>query len=196
MGSGGMIVMDEDTCMVDIARYFIDFLCDESCGKCMPCREGLERMREILIDITEGRGRKEDIELLEGLGTTMVNASLCALGGTAPNPVLSTLRYFQDEYRAHIEEKRCPAFVCKALVSYYIEPSKCQACLICLRNCPAEAIEGAKNQIHIIHQEKCTKCGTCFELCPPRFGAVKRISGEPVPASPSSEERILVRGKK
>jgi len=196
MGSGGMIVMDEDTCMVDVARYFIDFLCDESCGKCMPCREGLERMREILIDITEGRGRKEDIELLEGLGKTMVNASLCALGGTAPNPVLSTLRYFQNEYRAHIEEKRCPAFVCKALVSYYIEPSQCQACLICLRNCPAEAIEGDKNQIHIIHQEKCTKCSTCFELCPPRFGAVKRISGKPVPAPPSSEERVLVQGKK
>ena len=196
MGSGGMIVMDEDTCMVDVARYFIDFLCDESCGKCIACREGLRRMREILIDITEGRGRGEDIELLEGLGKMMINASLCALGGTAPNPVLSTLRYFRDEYIAHIEEKRCPAFVCRAFVSYYIDPTKCQACLICLRNCPAEAIEGGKNQIHVINQEKCTKCGTCFEVCPIRFGAVKRISGEPVPPPPPLEERVVARKRK
>ncbi|MFB0556297.1 MAG: NADH-ubiquinone oxidoreductase-F iron-sulfur binding region domain-containing protein [Dehalococcoidia bacterium] len=196
MGSGGLIVMDEDTCMVDVARYFIDFLCDESCGKCVPCREGLRRMREILIDITEGRGRKEDIELLEGLGKMVAKASLCALGGTAPNPVLSTLRYFRDEYIAHIEEKRCPAFVCRALISYYIDPSKCQACLICLRNCPAEAIEGGKNQIHVVNQGKCTKCGTCFEVCPPGFGAVKRISGEPLPPLPPPRERVLVREKK
>lgn len=196
MGSGGMIVMDQGTCMVDVARYFIDFLCDESCGKCIPCREGLKRMKEILIDITEGRGRKEDIELLKGLGKMMVNASLCALGGTAPNAVMTTLRYFRDEYIAHIEEKRCPAFVCKALVSYYIDSSKCQACLICLKNCPAGAIEGGKNQIHVINQEKCTKCGTCFEVCPSRFGAVKKISGEPVPPAPSLEERVLVRQKK
>ena len=196
MGSGGMIVMDEDTCMVDLARYFIDFLCDESCGKCVPCREGLRRMREILNDIVEGRGREGDIELLEGLGRMMVNASLCALGSTAPNPVMTTLRYFRDEYVAHIEKNRCPAFVCKSLVSYYIDPSKCQACLICLRNCPAEAIEGGKNQIHVIDQEKCTKCGTCFEVCPPRFGAVKRISGEPLPPPSPLEARALVREKK
>ena len=196
MGSGGMIVMDESTCMVDIARYFIDFLCDESCGKCVPCREGLKRMREILTDIVEGRGEEEYIELLEGLGKTMTNAALCALGRTAPNPVMSTLRYFADEYRAHIQEKRCPALACKALVSYYIDPSKCQACMICLRNCPADAIEGGRNQIHVIAQEQCTKCGTCFEVCPSRFGAVKKISGEPVPPSPPPEDRVLVRERK
>jgi len=196
MGSGGMIVMDEDTCVVDVARYFVDFLCDESCGKCIPCREGLMHMREILNDIVEGKGKKEDIQLLEELSRVMAKASLCALGTTAPNPVSTTIRYFEDEYRAHIEGKRCPALVCKELVSYYIDPNKCQACLICLRNCPAEAIIGAKNQIHVIDQAKCTKCGTCLDLCPSRFGAVKKISGEPVPAPPPEEERVLVRGKK
>ncbi len=196
MGSGGMIVMDEDTCMVDLARYFIDFLCDESCGKCVPCREGLRRMKEILDNIVEGRGREGDIEVLERLGNMMSNASLCALGKTAPNPVMTTLRYFRDEYMEHIENKRCPAFACKALVSYYIDPSKCQACLICSRNCPAQAIEGGKNQIHVINQEKCTKCGTCFEICPPQFGAVRRISGEPVPPPPPLEARVLIREKK
>jgi NADP-reducing hydrogenase subunit HndC len=195
MGSGGMIVMDEETCVVDVARYFVDFLCDESCGKCVPCREGLERMREVLDDIVQGKGKKEDVELLEELSRVMTKASLCALGTTAPNPVLTTLRYFGDEYRAHIEEKRCPAFVCKELVSYYIDPSKCQACLICLRNCPAEAISGGKNQIHVIDQSKCTKCGTCFDMCPPRFQAVIRISGEPVPPPLPEEQRVLARGK-
>lgn len=196
MGSGGMIVMDEDTCVVDVARYFIDFLCDESCGKCIPCREGLKRMREILNDVVEGKGKEGDIEVLEELSRVMVKASLCALGRTAPNPVLTTIRYFRDEYRAHIEEKRCPAFVCKNLVSYYIDPSKCQACMVCLKNCPAEAISGGKNQIHVIDQSKCIKCGICFDVCPPRFQAVSRISGEPVPAPPSEEERILVREAK
>ena len=196
MGSGGMIVMDEDTCVVDMARYFIDFLCDESCGKCIPCREGLKRMREVLNDIVKGEGKKEDIELLEELSRVMSKASLCALGTTATNPVSTTIRYFGDEYRAHIEEKRCPAFVCKELVSYYIEPSKCQACLICLRNCPVEAISGGKNQIHVIEQSKCTKCGTCFDVCPPRFQAVVRSSGEPVPPPLPEEQRVLVRGKK
>ena len=196
MGSGGMIVMDEDTCVVDVARYFIDFLCDESCGKCIPCREGLLHMREILDDIVAGKGREEDIELLEETSQVMTDVSLCALGTTAPNPVATTIRYFRDEYQAHIEEKRCPALVCKELVSYYIEPSKCQACLICLRECPAEAIIGARNQIHVIDQTKCTKCGTCFDVCPARFGAVKKISGEPVPASPPEDERVLQRGKK
>ncbi len=196
MGSGGMIVMDEDTCVVDVARYFVDFLCDESCGKCIPCREGLMRMREILNDIVGGKGREGDIELLEEISQVMANASLCALGTTAPNPVLTTIRCFRDEYRAHIEGKRCPALVCKELVSYYIDPNKCQACLICLRNCPVEAISGAKNQIHVIDQAKCIKCDTCFEVCPPRFGAVKKISGQPVPALPTEEDRVLVRGKK
>jgi NADP-reducing hydrogenase subunit HndC len=196
MGSGGMIVMDEDTCMVDVAKYFLDFLADESCGKCVPCREGIRRMLEILTDITAGRGQEGDIELLEELAGVVRDVSLCALGGTAPNPVLSTLRYFRDEYEAHIKEKRCPAYVCKALVSYYIEPDKCKACMICLRNCPAEAISGAKDQIHVIDQSKCTKCGTCFDVCPPRFGAVKRLSGEPVPAAPTAKERVVARTKR
>jgi len=196
MGSGGMIVMDEDTCVVDVARYFVDFLCDESCGKCIPCREGLRHMREILNDIVAGKGKKGDVELLEELSRVMVKVSLCALGQTAPNPVLTTISYFKDEYQAHIEGKRCPALVCKELVSYYIDPNKCQACLICLRDCPEEAIIGAKNQIHVIDQAKCTKCGTCLDVCPPRFDAIKKISGEPVPAPPPEEKRVLVRGKK
>ncbi|MEW6547717.1 MAG: NADH-quinone oxidoreductase subunit NuoF [Bacillota bacterium] len=183
MGSGGMIVMDEDSCMVEVARYFTDFLCDESCGKCLPCREGLRRMREILTDITEGRGQEGDVELLEELAGTVAGTSLCALGKTAPNPVLTTLRYFRDEYEAHIREKRCPAFACKALTSYYIDPQKCKACMICLRNCPAEAISGGKGQVHVIDQARCTRCGTCYDVCPSRFGAVTRVSGQPVPAT-------------
>ena len=195
MGSGGMIVMDEDTCMVDVAKYFIDFLCDESCGKCIPCREGLRQMLEILEDITEGRGTEEDIKLLEEMAPVIAETSLCALGKTAPNPVLTTLRYFRDEYEAHVREKRCPAYVCKALTSYYIDPEKCQACMICLRNCPADAISGGKNQIHVIDQDKCTKCGSCFDVCPTKFGAVTRISGEPVPEPPPEKKRELVRTK-
>jgi NADH-quinone oxidoreductase subunit F len=196
MGSGGMIVMDEDTCMVDVAKYFLVFLADESCGKCVPCREGIKRMLEILTDITEGSGKEGDIELLEELAKVVKDISLCALGGSAPNPVLSTLRYFRDEYEAHIKEKRCPAYVCKALTSYHIDPGKCKACMICLRNCPAKAISGGKNQIHVIDQSKCTKCGTCFDVCPPRFGAVKRLSGEPVPAAAPAKERVLARAKR
>lgn len=196
MGSGGMIVMDEDTCMVDTARYFLDFLADESCGKCTPCREGIKQMLGILTDICEGRGKEGDIELLEELAAVVKDMSLCALGGTAPNPVLTTLRYFRDEYEAHIKQKRCPALACKELVSYYIDPAKCQACMICLRNCPTEAISGGKNLIHVIDQSKCSKCDTCFDVCPPRFGAVKRISGEPVPPPLPEQERVLVRGKK
>ena len=195
MGSGGMIVMDEDTCMVDTARYFLDFLADESCGKCTPCREGIKQMLNILTDICGGRGRGEDIELLGELSEVLRDTSLCALGGTAPNPILTTLQYFKDEYEAHIKEKRCPAYACKELVSYYIDPAKCQACMICLRNCPAEAISGGKKQIHVIDQSKCTKCGTCLDLCPSRFDAVKKISGEPVPPPLPEDERVLVRGK-
>ena len=193
MGSGGMIVMDEDTCMVDTARYFLNFLAGESCGKCVPCREGIKQMLNILTDITEGRGEKRDIELLEEVAAMVKDFSLCALGTSAPNPVLSTLKYFRDEYLAHIEQKRCPAYVCKPLISYYIDPEKCQACMICLRQCPVEAISGSKNQIHVIDQTKCTKCNTCFEVCPPRFSAVRRLSGEPVP--PPVEDRVLARGK-
>ena len=144
MGSGGMIVLDEDTCMVDVARYFINFLTDESCGKCVPCREGLRQMLKILTRITEGKGRDGDIETLEDLSETAIEAALCALGKSAPNPFLSTLRYFRDEYEAHIKDKRCPALSCKELIAYYIDPEKCQACMICLKKCPAEAINGAK----------------------------------------------------
>ncbi|MBA7504530.1 Ion-translocating oxidoreductase complex subunit B [subsurface metagenome] len=196
MGSGGMIVMDEDTCMVDTARYFLDFLSDESCGKCTPCREGIRQMLGILTDICEGRSKEGDIELLEELAEVVKDTSLCALGGTAPNPILTTLRYFRDEYKAHIEQKKCPAFVCKELTSYYIDPAKCEACMICLRNCPTGAIDGGKGKIHVVDQSKCTKCGTCFDICPDRFNAVVRISGEPVPPPPSEEERVIVRVEK
>jgi len=196
MGSGGMIVMDEDTCMVDLARYFLDFLSDESCGKCVPCREGIRQMLKILTNISKGKGKEGDIELLEELSEVTRDASLCALGRTAANPVLSTIRYFRDEYEAHIKDKRCPAYVCKALISYYIDPEKCQACMICLKQCPAGAISGGKNQIHVIDQEKCTKCGTCLEVCPPRFGAVKKISGEPVPSPIPEEARMIARKSK
>ncbi len=194
MGSGGMIVMDEDTCMVDVARYFIDFLKDESCGKCTPCREGIKQMLGILTDLTEGRGQEGDVELLEAIAEVARSASLCALGRSAPNPVLTTIKYFRDEYDAHIREKRCPAGVCKALFSYYIDPEKCQACMICLRNCPVEAITGGKGQIHVIDQHQCTKCGTCFDVCPDRFSAVVKVPG-PVPAPLPPEERAIQRAR-
>ena len=191
MGSGGMIVMDEDNCMVDIARYFTNFLSDESCGKCVSCRVGIGQMIKILDRICQGKGKQGDIELLEELCEVVRDVSLCALGKTAPNPVLSTIRHFRDEYEAHIEQKRCPAGVCKALISYYIQPDKCQGCLICLRNCPVEAITGGKGLVHIVDQNKCTKCGTCLEVCPPRFAAVTRLSGEPVPASPPLGTKVV-----
>jgi len=193
MGSGGMIVLDEDTCMVDVARYFIHFLTDESCGKCVPCREGLRQMHRILTNITQGKGKDGDIELLEELAETAVEASLCALGKSAPNPFLSTLRYFRDEYEAHIKEKRCPALSCKELISFYIDPAQCRGCGICFKKCPAKAIDGEKKKIHIIDQEKCTKCGTCFEVCPAKFSAVTKISGEPVPAPVAEEERMITK---
>ncbi len=196
MGSGGMIVMDEDTCMVDVARYFTEFLTDESCGKCVPCREGLRQMNKILTNITQGKGKAGDIALLEELSEVAKEASLCALGTSAPNPFLSTIRYFRDEYEAHINERQCPALSCKALIAYHIDPDKCQACMMCLRKCPADAISGGKNMIHVIDQEKCTKCGTCFEVCPPRFDAVKKTSGEPVPAPILEKERTIVRKRK
>jgi NADH-quinone oxidoreductase subunit F len=196
MGSGGMIVMDEDTCMVDVARYFLNFLTDESCGKCVPCREGVRQMLKIITNITEGKGKEDDIALLEELAEVAQAAALCALGQTAPNPFLSTLQYFREEYEAHIREKRCPALVCKELIAFHIDPEKCNACMTCLKKCPAEAISGGKNKIHVIDQEKCTKCRTCFEVCPPRFRAVKIISGEPVPPPVPEEARTIVRGGK
>ncbi len=194
MGSGGMIVMDEDNCMVDIARYFVDFLTDESCGKCVPCREGLSHFHKILGRIVRGEGREGDIELLEDLSDVLKDASLCALGQTAANPVLTTIQYFRDEYEAHIKERRCPAKVCKDLISFYIEPDKCQACMICLRDCPVRAISGDKGLIHVIDQGKCTKCGTCLDLCPTRFDAVTKLSGEPVPPPPLKREVTREKG--
>ncbi|TET18401.1 MAG: NADH-quinone oxidoreductase subunit NuoF [Dehalococcoidia bacterium] len=166
MGSGGMIVMDENNCMVDIAKYFLTFLEEESCGKCVPCREGVKRMREILTDITEGRGKDGDIELLERLSAVIIDSSLCALGGTAPNPVLTTIGYFRDEYEAHIRDKRCPAGVCKALISYHIVDEKCPGCRLCEKACPTRAITFVeKRKPVILDQEKCIKCGICYDVC-------------------------------
>jgi NADH-quinone oxidoreductase subunit F len=182
VGSGGMVVMDDDTCMVDMAKYFLTFTQLESCGKCIQCRWGTKQMLDILEDIVSGHGRDGDIELLLELGEAVKNGSLCALGGTAPNPVLTTIRYFRDEYEAHISEKRCPALSCKALVSYYIDSEKCEGCGICARACPAEAIKGGKRMVHVVDQSKCIKCGTCLDVCPTKFSAVSKISGEPVVA--------------
>lgn len=170
MGSGGMIVMDDRSCMVEVARYYTNFLCEENCGKCTPCREGLRRMLEILTDICEGRGREGDIELLERLGRAMQDASLCSLGKTAANPVLTTIQYFREEYEAHIREKRCPAGVCKELTRFAIQPEKCIGCDMCARGCPASAISGGKKEIHAIDPEKCIACGSCREAC--KFDAV------------------------
>ncbi len=187
MGSGGMVVMDEDTCMVDIARYFLSFTQAESCGKCVPCRIGTKLMLDILERICAGEGVPEDIPLLQKLGEDIKAGSLCQLGQTAPNPVLTTLRYFRSEYEAHINEKTCPALSCQNLISFYILPDKCQGCGICLRQCPAEAIAGDKRMVHVIDQEKCIKCGTCLDLCPERFGAVVKVSGKKldVPSEPT-----------
>jgi len=192
MGSGGLIVMDEDTCMVDIARYFLNFLTDESCGKCVPCREGIRQMLKILTNITEGKGQEGDIELLEELSEMCGTAALCALGKSAPNPVLSTIKYFRDEYEAHIREKRCPALSCKEMINFYIQPDKCTGCTACARKCPANAIISEKKQIHIVDQDKCAKCGTCLETC--RFGAIIKLSGEPVPPPVPENERTITRG--
>ncbi len=176
MGSGGLIVMDEDTCMVDVARYFTEFLRDESCGKCTACREGLEVMCTILTGICEGKGKEGDIETLRELAQAVKDASLCGLGGTAPNPVLSTIHYFGDEYEAHIKDKCCPAGVCKALFHYSINQETCNACGACKKACPYEAIEGEKKVAHKIIMEKCTTCGACYDAC--RFDAVLKIPGK------------------
>ncbi|MCK4267004.1 MAG: 4Fe-4S binding protein, partial [Thermoplasmata archaeon] len=175
MGSGGLVVMDEDTCMVDVAKYFLGFLQEESCGKCLTCREGIERMLEIVTDITEGNGTMEDIGLLEDLGCVVKDASMCGLGQTAPNPVLSTLRYFKDEYLAHIQEKICPAGVCRALINFSILADDCTGCGACKKACPEDAISGEKKQMHTIDQEKCIKCGLCFETC--KFNAIVKGTG-------------------
>ncbi|MEA4872831.1 MAG: NADH-quinone oxidoreductase subunit NuoF [Synergistaceae bacterium] len=166
MGSGGLVVVDEETCMVDMARFFLEFTQRESCGKCIPCREGTKKMLDILIRITEGKGREEDIDNLIYLGTQIKTASLCGLGQTAPNPVLTTLRYFRHEYEAHIREKRCPAGACKALITITIDPAKCVGCTKCTKACPVKAISGTVKQPHLIDQDLCIKCGACVEVCP------------------------------
>lgn len=166
MGSGGLIVMDEDTCMVDLAKFFLEFTVDESCGKCPPCRIGTKRMLEIVTRITEGKGQVEDLEKLEILARNIKASALCGLGQTAPNPVLSTMRYFRDEYMAHVVDKKCPAGVCKSMVRYIIFESTCKRCSICKKNCPAGAISGDKNTPFVIDQDKCVKCGICMEKCP------------------------------
>jgi NADH:ubiquinone oxidoreductase subunit F (NADH-binding)/(2Fe-2S) ferredoxin/NAD-dependent dihydropyrimidine dehydrogenase PreA subunit len=165
VGSGGMVVMDERTCMVDVAKYFLQFLQEESCGKCLPCRVGLDRMLEIITDITEGRGRPEQLDLLEELGETLAETSLCGLGKTARNPVISTLHNFRDEYLAHVHEKRCPAGVCRELIQYAIDETKCTGCGACLRACPHEAIRGEKKEPHVIDPALCAKCGICRDEC-------------------------------
>lgn len=172
MGSGGMIVLDEDDCMVDVAKFFMAFCQDESCGKCTPCREGTKRMLEILERITEGKGTPEDLVKLERLANLVKKSSLCGLGRAAPNPVLSTLRFFREEYEAHVVDKKCPSHKCKALVHYEILPDKCVGCTMCARNCPVNCISGARKQVHTINQSECIKCGRCYEVC--RFDAVAR----------------------
>ncbi len=171
MGSGGMIVMDENTCMVEVSRYFINFLVEESCGQCTPCREGLTRMKEVLSRITAGEGREGDIELLEEIGNFTNSFSLCGLGTSAANPVLSTIKYFREEYDAHIRDKKCPAGVCKPLYYYEIDPEKCTGCGVCRKRCPAAAIEGEKKKPHTIHQELCIKCMECYRSC--KFDSIK-----------------------
>ncbi len=170
MGSGGLIVMDEDTCMVDIAKFFLEFTVDESCGKCAPCRVGTRRLLDILTKITEGNGTMEDIDKLEELCTAIKSSALCGLGQTAPNPVLSTLRYFRDEYEAHVRDKKCPAGVCKKLLEYYIVPEKCKGCSACARQCPVGAISGEIKSPFTIDSSKCIKCGACMDTC--KFGAI------------------------
>ena len=172
MGSGGLIVMEESTCMVNIAKFFLEFTQDESCGKCPPCRIGTKRMLEILTKITEGEGTMEDIDNLETLAKTISSSALCALGQTAPNPVLATLKFFRDEYEAHILEKRCPAGECKSLLQYKIDPAKCKGCTLCAKNCPVGAISGTVKEPHFIDTAKCIKCGTCMDKC--KFGAISR----------------------
>ncbi|MFO7706559.1 MAG: NADH-ubiquinone oxidoreductase-F iron-sulfur binding region domain-containing protein [Desulfobacterales bacterium] len=171
MGSGGMIVMDQDTCMVDVARYFVEFLKDESCGQCNPCREGLKNMLDILTDICQGRGKEGDIELLEEIGAMMQKLSLCGLGTSAANPVLTTILYFRHEYEAHIRDHKCPAGICKPLFHYEIDPDACTGCQVCFKKCPQDAVSGQKKKPHEINQEKCIKCGICYDGC--KFDAIR-----------------------
>jgi NADH-quinone oxidoreductase subunit F len=178
MGSGGMVVLDEDDCMVEVARYFLDFTQKESCGKCTLCRLGTKQMLDILEDITKGKGKMGDLKTLEELAEDIKQGSLCGLGRTAPNPVLTTLRYFREEYKAHIQEGRCPAKMCQTLIAYYILPEKCaRGCDACVGTCTVEAIStDQKRRIKVIDQEKCVKCNTCLVACPPQYDAVIKLS--------------------
>ncbi|MGC9054475.1 MAG: NADH-ubiquinone oxidoreductase-F iron-sulfur binding region domain-containing protein, partial [Candidatus Hydrogenedens sp.] len=173
MGSGGMIVLDEDDCMVDVAKFYMEFCQDESCGKCTPCREGTKRILEILARITEGKGTEEDLEKLERLANLVKKSSLCGLGRAAPNPVLSTLTYFKDEYLSHVRDKKCPSKKCRSLIHYEIDPEKCVGCTMCSKNCPVSCIAGERKGVHVIDTARCIKCGRCFEVC--RFKAVKKL---------------------
>jgi NAD-dependent dihydropyrimidine dehydrogenase PreA subunit len=166
MGSGGLIVMDEDNCMVDIAKFYLEFTVEESCGKCTPCRIGNTRMFEILERITSGKGTLEDLDDLKELGEIIKDTSLCGLGQSAPNPVLSTLRYFYEEYEAHVVDKRCPAGACTDLLQFVVIPEKCIGCTLCARNCPVSCISGERKQVHVIDQTRCIKCGVCESKCP------------------------------
>jgi len=185
MGSGGMIVLDEDDCMVEIARYFLEFTQRESCGKCTFCRLGTKQMLEVLGEFTKGKGRIEDLAMLSQLAEDIKAGSLCGLGKTAPNPILTTLRFFRDEYEAHIKEGRCPALMCRDLIAYYIIPERCErSCDACVGTCTVEAISTTKKRIKVIDQEKCVKCGTCLKACPPQYSAVVKLSPPSlVPAS-------------
>jgi len=173
MGSGGLVVMDEDTCMVDVSKFFLEFTQRESCGKCVPCREGTKQMLLMLQKICDGEGTLEDLDKLEKLAYVVKETSLCGLGQTAPNPVITTIRYFRDEYLAHIEEKRCPAKVCPKLIKYVVDPDKCRKCGLCARNCPVNCISGDRQTPYFIDPEKCIKCGTCIQVCP--FGAIGKV---------------------
>jgi NADH-quinone oxidoreductase subunit F len=189
MGSGGMVVLDEDDCMVEVARYFLDFTQKESCGKCTFCRIGTKHMLAILEDITKGHGSPEDIDLLLQLAEDITKGSLCGLGKTAPNPVFTTIKYFRSEYEAHINAQCCPAKMCRELTAFYIDPAKCErSCDACVGSCPTEAIYTAKRRIKAIEQEKCVKCGACVDACPPQYDAVVKFS--PVKSVPPAEPKL------
>jgi len=176
MGSGGLVVMDQNSCMVDVARYFLEFIQNESCGKCVPCRLGTKQMLDILSDITTGKGKQGDIDLLRELSQGIRDGSLCGLGQTSPNPILTTLKYFGEEYISHIENKRCKALLCKELIDYNVIEEKCEGCMLCLKSCPVGAVSGTKKHVHSIDTEKCIKCGTCIELCSGKYNAIERVS--------------------
>lgn len=189
MGSGGMVIMDENTCMVDVAKYFLQFTEEESCGQCVPCRLGTKQILEILIDISKGKGKKEDLQLLEELSHSVHGGSVCGLGQTAANPVLTTLRYFKEEFEAHILEKRCPAGVCKELISFKIDEERCKGCTLCARACPVDAISGEKKEVHIIDQALCIQCGVCRDKCPKKFSAVDCVSPK-IPVTPKEKMEV------